>query len=419
VFTITDLIAAPVPLGPELARRKRASRTVANILARKPQRFPPPTVPELRIPGDENACELIDQMLADLHELAGDDGLRFLLAAFEHPQIRAAGRPLDGGRRDYTMGSVVAGSGLSRFTVLNVRVRKEGSSRALEGIRCRLIDPGDGDVLRHELTAIYQEAEGREQLVEPHRPLAVWLRGNRAEVPNDWIAEAQGMAATYGFRLEVIREPEVNPQHLRTEIDAREPVLTLLWDHDGQATNLIGRARLDSLNVPVVRIQGAWEEAMLEAGAALADSLELAPPVRGKPRSVSAAVEAADTHDDVVLLPEAWRGASESPFRRPADVTVALNEIVAAVDGGALSAPGGLPAALKGGSFSYASGVSETARNSGDYRRSYDDHTIEIGPHLRLGGGGDEYCLRIYWCITGGKVVIGHIGKHLFDKGSS
>jgi hypothetical protein len=420
VFTLEDLIAVPMPLGSPLGRRPH--KLLTNILTRKSHRFLPPNVPELRIPADVEASALIKEMLTDVDAVSGEWGLRALRATIERPQVRAAGRPLGSGARDYSIGAVVAGCGTtpSRFVVLSVRVRTENGSSILEGIRCRLLDLND-DAFRHELAAIYQEAESREKLIHPNRRHAVWLRGNRAAgVPPDWAGEAEAMAATYGFRLRIFREPDVKPTQTRTEIEAFEPALILLWDHDGRATGFCARASLDSLGVAIERLDGAWDSAMYQASCILAQSRNLAPPTTYRPPNVTAAVGQADTHPDVVILPAALRSASESAFRRPLDVVIALNELVEAVAGGALTAPGGLAEALKSASFRYAKGVSQTARQSGEYDRDYEGQKIVLGPHLKLGAGGEEHCLRVYWYVDQHekKVIVGHIGKHLYDAGS-
>lgn len=421
MFALEDLIAAPVSLGQPLGRRPH--KLLTNILTRRPHRFVPPNVPELRIPADRGACELIDVMLADVDAMGGEEGLRALRGAIEQPQVRAAGRALGSGVRDYDIGAAVAGSDgeLWRFVVLSVRVRSEKGCTTLEGIRCRLLGLDDTDALRHELTAIYQGAEGRQKLVLPGRPNAVWLRGKGAgNVPADWAGEVEGLTATFGFRLHVLREPEVRPVQARAAIEAIDPALLLLWDYDGRAAELTARASLDSLGVTIERLEGAWDKAAHDASQALARHRDIPPPTIARPRNVTAAIGQAKTYPSVEILPTAHRSASASTFRRPLDVVIALNELVAAVEAGALSAPGGLPQALATSSFRYASGVSSTARQSGHYHRTYGGRTITLGPHLKLGAGSSEHCLRIYWYVDNAekKVLIGHIGDHLPDAGS-
>ena len=42
-----------------------------------------------------------------------------------------------------------------------------------------------------------------------------------------------------------------------------------------------------------------------------------------------------------------------------------------------------------------------------------------LGPHLKLGAGSPEFCLRIYWYVDTTEANVGHIGAHLPDAGSS
>lgn len=126
MFTLDDLLAAPVPLEKPLGRRP--FKELAAILTRKPHRFLPPNVPELRVPADAAAIQLINEAFSDVEAIGGATGLAAVRATIERPQVRAAGRPLGDGRRDYTLGSAVAENGtLWRFVFLTVRVKQAGS----------------------------------------------------------------------------------------------------------------------------------------------------------------------------------------------------------------------------------------------------------------------------------------------------
>jgi hypothetical protein len=345
-------------------------------------------------------------------------------ATIERPQVRAAGRPLADGRRDYTLGSAVAEDGtLWRFVFITVRVKQDGTATRLEGIRCRLIDPSQTDVLRHELAAVYADAEARQALVEEGRPSVVWLRGGEsADAIPGWAALLEGVAATYGVRLRVLQDPTRSLDETRSELRSAGPVVAIVWDYDGRGTELELRLGLDAVGCQIEHIYGEWSEAMLAAGELFAGLRNVAPPERVTPRNVAEAVGQAPTHPDVILLPSALSSARASVFRRPADVRHAIEVLVAAIADGALGAPGGLEPALASSPFRYASGVSETAHQqyASHYRRSYDGRTIMLGPHLKLGAGSPEFCLRIYWYVdsAAGKVVVGHIGAHLPDAGS-
>ena len=65
----------------------------------EPHRFLPPNVPELVIPSDHEARELITEMLRDVEAVGGETALRSLRAAVERPNVRVAGAPLAAGGR--------------------------------------------------------------------------------------------------------------------------------------------------------------------------------------------------------------------------------------------------------------------------------------------------------------------------------
>lgn len=251
----------------------------------------------------------------------------------------------------------------------------------------------------------------------------VWLRGRRVEdAPSGWPAYVEGLAATYGVRMEVLVEPDANPRQAHTRIVEADPAFAIVWDHDGRGSQLEDRVALHSVVAQVERLYGSWQEVRHTADVALAKLRDAAAPDRATPRDVTEAVLQARSHPDIVILPAAHAGAKTSPFRRPLDVRRALEALVAAVEAGALTAPGGLKRALADAPFRYASRVSATAHQQfrDRYERSYDGRTVLLGPHLKLGAGSPEFCLRIYWYVDPqeSKIVIGHIGEHLPDAGS-
>jgi hypothetical protein len=419
VFHLEHLLESPVPLGGALGRRPY--KALRNVLTRKPHRFLPPNVTELRIPADRASTELMDEVFTDVEAVAGDDGLRALRATIERPAIRAAGRPLERDGRDYSFCSAITVDGKMpwRVVILAVRVVGNENERQLDSIHCKLVDPSKRGELRHDLTAIYREAEGRRQLILPDRVGAVWLRGNRAEdAPADWAAHAEGMAATYGIRLDVLVEPDVDPAQAQTRITLVKPAFAVVWDHDGRGRGLAARVQLPSL---VEHLDGGWAEASLKADQAFARYCNVSLPQRAMPRDVAEAVRQARAHPDVIILPAARRSANSSVFRRPLDARTALEAVVDAVAAGGVTGPGGLERALTGAPFRYASGVSATAHNQyrASYEREYNGRTVLLAPHLKLGAGSPEFCLRIYWYVDAeeGKVVVGHIGEHLPDAG--
>jgi hypothetical protein len=73
MFTLDDLLGAPVQLGNPLGRRP--FKELAAVLTRKPHRFLPPNVPELRVPADAAAIQLINEAFADVEAIGGVTGL--------------------------------------------------------------------------------------------------------------------------------------------------------------------------------------------------------------------------------------------------------------------------------------------------------------------------------------------------------
>ena len=107
------------------------------------------------------------------------------------------------------------------------------------------------------------------------------------------------------------------------------------------------------------------------------------------------------------------RAATSSPAS-----TRALRAVAAAADRFAAGTlDGGFHRFFQEAGFQYAGSVSFTAATKWvrDYERMHEGKKITLGPHLKLGTGGSDTCLRIYWWIDeeARKLVIGHVGKHL------
>lgn len=422
MFSLDEMLNASVALGKQLGRRPY--KELRNILVTKPHRFVPPNVPELRIPGDPAAVELIDTALARLDAEFPEDGLRALRATIERPTLRAAGEPSKSGERDYFLGAIVELSDATRrLFLVTVRTSKVSGETNLQSFEYRSLDAADESSLRKLLVDVYSKSTSRKKLIRKERRNVAWLRGNGASgVPEDWARQLEGTAATYGLRLSVLVEPEVNPKVAGTDISSMKPLACLIWDHDGRGSELQGRIGAAISASGAVLIHGTWPDVLEPARAAFAQLAEQPRPSRPDPASVAEVVTQFQPHADLVLLPAAHRSAKASVFRRPSDVRDALEELSAAVEAGAHHAPGGLAASFSDSSFQYAAGISETARKkfSDHYTRDYEGRKILLEPHLRLGAGSPEHCLRIYWCVDKetGKVVVGHVGEHLPDAGS-
>lgn len=147
----------------------------------------------------------------------------------------------------------------------------------------------------------------------------------------------------------------------------------------------------------------------------------------GGPGSVLAAVElAADRVQHMVLLPDAFESAEDSPFRRPQlvyDALLKLDELARLY-----AEPGGIGESI--GSVARRLGldwIPDTTDWGGTRGRHYEvtwkGRKFRLGPHIRLGtGAGAGSTARIYGFFYDGDdeqgrtFVVGHVGRHLPDS---
>jgi len=135
--------------------------------------------------------------------------------------------------------------------------------------------------------------------------------------------------------------------------------------------------------------------------------------------SVEAAAELYKEH--LLILPEAFKSAQASPYKRPREVAVALKALADVSDearNGALGIT--LRDAFRQRGLDYRHGISETTprklRKQHEFR--YGAVVYECEEHLCLGGGGYDpaECLRIYFTSrqkSERRFVVGHVGRHL------
>jgi hypothetical protein len=147
----------------------------------------------------------------------------------------------------------------------------------------------------------------------------------------------------------------------------------------------------------------------------------------GEPTTVLEAVQlAADRVTHLVLLPDAFESAEDSPFRRPQlvlDALVKLDELARLY-----AEPGGIGESI--GSVARRLGldwIPDTTEWGGTRGRHYDvtwkGRRFRLGPHIRLGtGAGAGSTARIYGFFFDGDdeqgrtFVVGHVGRHLPDS---
>jgi len=147
----------------------------------------------------------------------------------------------------------------------------------------------------------------------------------------------------------------------------------------------------------------------------------------GGPASVHEAVEkAAGRVEHLVLLPDAFESAEDSPFRRPQmvlDALLKLDELARLY-----AEPGGIGESI--GSVARQLGldwIPDTTDWGGTRGRHYEvnwkGQKFRLGPHVRLGtGAGAGSTARIYGFFFDGDeeqgrtFVVGHVGRHLPDS---
>ena len=120
----------------------------------------------------------------------------------------------------------------------------------------------------------------------------------------------------------------------------------------------------------------------------------------------------------LVLLPEAFTSAKESQYADPERVLANLLLMEQIADdwnsGELLDGP---HAAFQQRCSGYRAGISGTAATMypEDYRRTYLDESILLGPHIARGTGPPTAVLRIHWYVDleRRRFVIGHVGRKL------
>jgi hypothetical protein len=189
----------------------------------------------------------------------------------------------------------------------------------------------------------------------------------------------------------------------------------------------------DALQVRVEELEdelAAVRRALAEVSSAVASASDMPAESTAElpdaPTTVLEAVEiAAADCQHLVFLPEAFSSAADSQFDDPELVLSDLRKLDQLVaDWRAGQVPQGFKAACaERGLSGYRDGIGQIAstRFEKDYRRTYLERDVMLGPHLRHGIGAPTAIMRIYWFTDteNQAFVIGHVGKKLRDDGNN
>ena len=225
--------------------------------------------------------------------------------------------------------------------------------------------------------------------------------GPRSDRPTDGgqsPGSADASAAEIDALTERIIELEARAEHLAEENERLRRAL-------GQVRDAMGA--------------GDADDGDADAGLADADG--------AGPGSVVEAVRmASDRVEHLVLLPDAYESAEDSPFRRPKlvfDALLKLDELARLY-----AEPGGIGESI--GAVARQLGldwIPDTTDWGGTRGRHYEvnwkGQKFRLGPHIRLGtGAGAGSTARIYGFFydgddeVGRTFVVGHVGRHLPDS---
>ena len=291
-----------------------------------------------------------------------------------------------------------------------LRARLAGVERELQAER----QASERELRAARRTASRLEESERQARVDSERAQEI-ARAAREEAKR---ARADAAAAAESAALSTgPQSGGVTPRHTgdRAEVDA---LMDRLIETEAHVEHL------EAENERLRRALGQVREAMGVEGdeddAALVEDAEA-------PASVLEAVQrASDRVEHLVLLPDAFESAEDSPFRRPQliyDALLKLDELARLY-----AEPGGIGESI--GSVARRLGldwIPDTTDWGGTRGRHYEvswkGEKFRLGPHVRLGtGAGAGSTARIYGFFFDGDdehgrtFVVGHVGRHLPDS---
>jgi hypothetical protein len=209
--------------------------------------------------------------------------------------------------------------------------------------------------------------------------------------------------------------------------DATAPSAQHVADTDGLTERIIElEARAESLEEENERLRRALGQVRAAMGADGDDDAGAAVDVDAPATVLDAVRIAAERVQHLVLLPDAFESAEDSPFRRPQLVLEALLKLDELA--GLYAQPGGIGESI--GTVARRLGldwIPDTTEWGGTRGRHYDvtwnGQKFRLGPHIRLGtGAGAGSTARIYGFFYDGDgeqprtFVVGHVGRHLPDS---
>jgi hypothetical protein len=130
---------------------------------------------------------------------------------------------------------------------------------------------------------------------------------------------------------------------------------------------------------------------------------------------------AAQFNETLVFTENAFQSADESPYGQPDKVRrafEAMDTVCRALRNAKASGTtmGGLVAAFEQCGFEYKAHQSEVTKSKWgtEYQMTYRGNRVSIEPHLALGAGPPQTCLRIHFWTDDESMqfVIDHVGRH-------
>jgi hypothetical protein len=151
------------------------------------------------------------------------------------------------------------------------------------------------------------------------------------------------------------------------------------------------------------------------------DPAELAEEPESEPEEPPTSVEdacrkAKEKYQNLIVLDSALEAAAKSPFKRPMDVLGALSELDAiAASGGGGDVLQQLKVRGWGKRSSMHISATTKAKFGSSYKFDYGGERQFFEPHITLGSGDPNSCASIHFLVDPklGKIVIGHVGRHL------